>query len=113
MFCGFDRTGRYDESFWEQDIRDTFERIGILMKYHALPYITRFSRYTESPYRGIYVTIARWCNQPSLFWKKSFRRFVTDQGEKHSAYRYAADYEKRFPYIAEYYDMNPIGGDRT
>ena len=113
VFCGYDRTGRYDDSFWEQDIRDTFERIGVLIKYHALPYITRFSRYTESPYRGMYVTLARWCNQPSLFWKKSFRRFVTDQGEKHSAYRYAADYEKRFPYIAEYYDMNPIGGDRT
>ncbi len=113
IFCGFDRTGRYDNSFWEQDIRDTFERIGILMNYTATPYITRFSRYAESPYRGMYITIARWCNQPSLFWKKSFRRFVTDQGEKHSAYRYATEYEKWFPYIAEYYDMNPIGGDRT
>lgn len=40
----------------------------------------RFNRYEESPYRGMYITLARWCNQPSLFKKKSLREFVaTDQ----------------------------------
>lgn len=111
VFCGFDRSGKYDESFWAQDIRDTFERIGILMRYNALPYITRFHRYTESPYRGMYVTLARWCNQPAQFRKKSFRQFVTSEGENHSPYRYAASFEQAYPEIAKYYDMKPIGGD--
>ena len=74
VFCGFDRTDCWTD-FWYQDIVDVFTRIELLMRYRCLPYIMRFNRYIESPYRGIYVTLARWCNQPSIFKKKSFREF--------------------------------------
>ncbi len=52
VFCGFDRKDIWDEKFWEQDISDVFKRIELLMKYHCLPYIMRFNKYEESPYRG-------------------------------------------------------------
>ena len=68
------------ESQDENDIEDTFERIKILMKHGCLPYIMRYESYKDSPWRTLYVQIARWCNQPQFFKKKSFRQFCeTDQ----------------------------------
>jgi hypothetical protein len=57
------------------DIENTFERIHILMKYGCLPYIMRYISYKDSPYRGIYTQLARWCNQPSHFKRMSFEEF--------------------------------------
>ena len=80
VFCGFDRNNKWDNDFWKQDLYDLWRRIELLMRYQCIPYIMRFNRYEESPYRGMYITLARWCNQPSLFKKKSLREFVaTDQ----------------------------------
>ena len=74
VFCGFDRSNNW-KTFWYQDIVDTFKRIELLMEYHCIPYIMRFNRYEESPFRGMYVTLARWCNQPAIFKKMSFEEF--------------------------------------
>lgn len=78
--CGFDRAGRWDESFWKQDILDLMVRIRILLERKCLPYVMRYARYEESPYRGLYITIARWCNQPNLVKKLSLREFVELDG---------------------------------
>ena len=75
VLCGFDRNNRYDDAFWEQDIKDTFERIFILAKYNFKPYIMRFEKYKTSPLYGTYVNVACWCNQPSLFNNLSYRQF--------------------------------------
>lgn len=58
------------------DILRTFLRIKILMEHLCLPYIMRFEDYKISKYRGMYTQLARWCNQPSIFKKMSFREFV-------------------------------------
>lgn len=104
-FCGFDRNGQWDEKFWEQDIFDLFTRIEILMKNRCLPYVMRFARYIESPYRGMYITIARWCNQPSFFKKKSLREFAVLNGVDSACFKYMADFESRFPPVTPYLDM--------
>lgn len=105
VFCGFDRENKWDNNFWLQDVIETFERIRILMEYRCLPYIMRFNRYKESPYRGIYITLARWCNQPSFFAKKSLREFVNMKGNK-SSKKYLDEFEKSYPRILEkYYDI--------
>ena len=75
VLCGFDKNNIYDSIFWEQDIINTFKRIFILAKYNFIPYIMRYYKYKESPLYGTYVTMARWCNQPSLFKKFSFKEF--------------------------------------
>ena len=75
MLCGFDKHQKYDEEFWYQDIVNTFKRIELLMRYKCIPYIMRFNKYEESPYRGMYINLARWCNQPSFFKKKSFEEY--------------------------------------
>ncbi len=36
----------------------------------------RFQDYKISKYKGMYTQLARWCNQPSIFKKMSFREFV-------------------------------------
>lgn len=72
IFCGFDRNDVWDYDFWIRDLKEVFERIEILIKYNALPYIMRFNRYEDSPYRGTYINLARWCNQPHIFKSMSY-----------------------------------------
>lgn len=85
VLCGFDNDNKYNADFWRQDLINTFRRIQLLVRYRALPYIMRFNKYEESPYRGIYVTLARWCNQPGFFRNLSLNEFIdltVSKGEK-------------------------------
>ena len=97
----------------EKDIINTFERIKILMKYGCLPYIMRYESYKISPWRTLYVQLARWCNQPQFFKKKSFRQFCEANQVYHknkettcAAYQSMMDFESVFPDIAkQYFDL--------
>lgn len=105
IFCGFDRKDTYTHTFWKQDIIDTFERIKILMSYQCLPYIMRHENYEKSPYRGMYINLARWCNQPNFFKKKSFREFCEVNGDQSSTMKYMREFEKDCSEVAkEYFD---------
>lgn len=106
-FCGFNHSDpdHYDNEFWLNDIAILFKRIQILMKYHCLPYIMRYKDYELSPYRGMYIDMARWCNQPSFFKKKSFREFCEFNGLNSSCYKYMKQYEYDNPNIKSFYDM--------
>ena len=117
-FTGFDRQDKWNAAFWRQDIFDLLRRIEILMKHRCLPYIMRYRRYEESPYRGLYITLSRWCNQPAFYKKKSLREFAVLNGEKSAAYRYMSDFEKEFPEAAYFFDLKyeeakPNGQYRT
>lgn len=105
VFCGYNHNDpdNYNNEFWKQDIVDLFERVKILASHGCLPYIMRYKDYELSQYRGMYINIARWCNQPSFFKKKSFREFCIANGEKSSTMKYLKDFEDKFPEIAEEY----------
>lgn len=77
VLCGFDKDDKYDDEFWIRDLIGVFKRIELLGRYKALPYIMRFNKYEESPYRGIYITLARWINQPSYFKKETLYEYIT------------------------------------
>lgn len=104
-FCGFDRQDVWDEAFWADDIFSLLKRIEILMKYRCLPYVMRFNRYTDSPYRGVYVSIARWANQPNMYKKQSLREFAEKNGRQSGCYRYLEEFEQRYPEAAYFYDL--------
>lgn len=104
-FCGFERDGAWDEMFWAEDIFGLLKRIEILMKYKCLPYVMRFERYAESPFRGVYVSIARWANQPNLFKKQSLREFAEMNGRQSACFRYLEEFEWRFRDAAYFYDL--------
>ena len=111
-FCGFDRNDKWDADFWKQDLYDLFKRIELLMKYKCIPYIMRFYRYEESPYRGTYINVATWCNQPMLFKKLSYREFCeyfdSRVKTKHTSsyYKYMNKVEEEMPDLAyKYFDM--------
>lgn len=76
-FCAYnhDRPEVYDDGFWVKDIGDLFERIAILSSFNCLPYIMRYKDWKISPYKDVYIEVARWVNQPAYFRKKSFREF--------------------------------------
>lgn len=93
------------ESTDVKDIENAFRRVELLTKYHCLPYIMRFQSRNEIPWknsdmRGMYITLARWCNQPSFFKKKSFREFCNMNGNNASL-RYATEFEDKYPELAK------------
>lgn len=96
-------------AYESQDVNDiigVFKRIKILMAYKCLPYIMRYDDYKESEHRGMYINLARWCNQPNFFKKKSFREFCVANGENSSTYRYMVNFERKYPEVAkEYFDL--------
>ncbi len=108
VFCGFNHNnpGEYSEEFWRQDICDLFERIKILMQYKCVPYIMRYKDYEKSPYKGIYINIARWCNQPNFYKKKTFREFCQIHDKKSACMRYMNNFKEKYPQVAKkYFDM--------
>lgn len=101
VLVGFDRNEKYDLDFWQQDLWDMFKRIELLMKYQAIPYIMRFNRYVESPYKGLYITAAGWCNQPSLFKKKTITEFAQQRSK--ADVRYIELVQTEMPELANRY----------
>lgn len=99
-----------------EDIKSTFERIKILMKYACIPYIMRYEAYKSSPFKSIYIQLARWCNQPQFYKKMSFRQYCVANQEYElrthtnslgsSAYFSMIEFEKNYPEIAKrYFDL--------
>ncbi|MGM0409123.1 MAG: hypothetical protein ACQEQF_00055 [Bacillota bacterium] len=112
VLTAFDKNKKYDKEFWKNDIKNTFERIRILGENKSLPYIMRYKKYEDSLYRGMYVNLASWCNQPSFFTKMTFRDYsrkkggILKSGRKGAAWRYLEKFEADNPEIAkEYFDL--------
>jgi len=106
VLSGFDYNDRYDNEFWTQDIVSIFKRIEILNKFNCLPYIMRHKNYLNSPYKGMYINLARWCNQPSFFKKLSFREFCEKHKENSSTMRYMQGFEKdNYEVSKQFFDM--------
>ena len=103
------------ESTDAKDIENMFRRIELLMRYACLPYIMRYAGvssapWAESKYRELYTSVARWCNQPALFKKLTFREFCNkDQVGRMSvcsSMRAMTAFEKEYPEIArQYFDL--------
>ena len=105
VLCGF-------KGIEVMDIVETFQRIKMIASYGALPYIMRFSGWDTGSMRGMYINLARWCNQPAIFKKMTFREFSYSSPEHHAQYRYAKEFENKFPSVARmFYDIryNPDG----
>lgn len=106
------------ESTDEKDIENMWRRVELLMRYQCLPYIMRYRNKNETPwkeseYKGMYITMARWCNQPNFFKKKSFREYceanqalVKTKGHICSSMKALLYFEEKNPEIArKYFDL--------
>lgn len=110
VFCAYNHEDpdHYPEEFWASDIGNLFERIKILMSYRAKPYVMRYADYKQSPYFGMYNSLASWCNQPQFLNKMSFREYCERNYSlnRRSLMRYLTDFERQHPEIAtKYFDM--------
>lgn len=95
VFCGCDKHDKYDDEFWKQDIINLFERISILSRYGAKPYIMRFEKVYDSEFASFYAAVAAWCNQPSIFNTFTFRLFCQCRGMRRNGYNlYKRDVER-------------------
>lgn len=101
-----------------EDIRDAFLRIELLFHYRCLPYIMRYMSKDNAPwknskFRSLYISIARWCNQPNIVKKMTFREFchANQELKKKSAticvsMKALNDFEKEYPEIANaFFDL--------
>lgn len=92
------------DSVDESDVASMFWRIRECMRFNCLPYIMRFEKYKGARWKMLYTAVARWCNQPALFKKKSFLEFCAMPANK--TLRIHEEFAAAFPAIAaEYYDM--------
>ena len=85
ILSGYNPKNDQSAEFWKNNLVSVFERMNILAKYKALPYIMRHEDYERSPYKGIYITIGRWANQPGFYRNISLNQFIdkaTAAGEK-------------------------------
>ena len=110
VLVGFESTG-------DDDIINCFKRIQLLFKYKCLPYVMRYQNKNATPWkesenRLLYITIARWANQPSIVKKMSFRQFCeANQALKKTdrtcnAMQAMREFEVRNPHEAKkYFDM--------
>jgi len=109
----------------DTDIENCFKRIQLLFKYKCLPYVMRYQNKNEVPWkesgnRSLYVTIARWANQPSIVKKMSFRQFCEANQALHktkgtlcSSMKSMLEFQERNPEIAKkYYDMRFEDGEK-
>lgn len=100
------------------DIENMWKRVALLMKYRCVPYIMRYQNKNDSPwkrseFREMYITMARWCNQPSFFKKISFRQYchanqrrIKTPGRKCTAMRVLEKFELMYPEISKkYFDL--------
>lgn len=76
VLCGYDRAGRYDENFWRRDLQELILRLRLIKRYGCLPYVMRFAKYQESPYRSLYIDLAAFGNQPQFFTKMPLAEFL-------------------------------------
>lgn len=103
------------------DIENMWKRVALLMEYRCVPYIMRYQNKNDTPwkrseFREMYITMARWCNQPSFYKKISFRQYcqanqdrVIIEGKKCTAMRALEDFESKYPDIAKrYFDLKFI-----
>lgn len=113
------------ESTDEKDIENAFKRIELLLRYKCLPYVMRYQSKDDKPYmhskmKDMYIALARWCNQPNIIKKMSFRQFCTrcqTWSDEHrmqsskkskivSTFSAMINFEKEYPEIAKkYFDV--------
>lgn len=76
VLCGFDRRGKYDDEFWTRDLQSVWDRAEFCKRYGCLPFVMRHKNFLNAPNPRAYTWLARWCNQPALFRKKTFLEFI-------------------------------------
>lgn len=126
VFCGCDKNNVYDMAFWKNDISNLFERITILRKFGAVPYIMRFEKVYDSEFSTFYSSVAAWCNQLHMLktttfstfckmrgmclngyakYKRDFDGYLKDIGKKGACWKEMERIEALFPDIAaQYFD---------
>ena len=114
LFCGYDHNGRYSMDFWLADIENIFKRLEIIGKYQVSPYLMRYEKYHNSPFAGLYKTIATYCNFSGIFKLISFKQYCENERNKSknkdrpcSEWRYYADFVRQYPhYEARFFTEN-------
>ena len=102
-FCAFDYDNKYDINFWLNDIEYLFKRIEIMFQFKALPFVMRYYKWEESPFRHVYINVCQWANMPSgSIVIKSFNEWI-DSGEM--VYKETKMFRDKYPQFKKLFNM--------
>jgi len=73
VLTGYDFNGKYDNSFFKNDIISLMERIKLLFKYNAYPYIMEHENLSKNPNVKAINKLRILCNTPMLITNKTLR----------------------------------------
>jgi hypothetical protein len=73
VFAGFDRLGKYDDSFYLRDISEIIERVEILFKYGAYPYLMLHKNISNNPHNQKIQRLRKVLNSPLMINNKTIK----------------------------------------
>jgi hypothetical protein len=79
--CAYDDDNKYDLNFFINDIIILFNRIEIIFKYKANPYVMCFEKWKESPFPYLYTALRQWSLRPANCKKYSFNEYIEVSGK--------------------------------
>ena len=93
MYCitGFDRTGKYENGFFEQDYNDLIWRMNYLYKNRIRPYVMVHDDCRNSPFYNKIKTLKMFSNSPINCTNRTFEEFLIWKNKK-ELYKYELNY---------------------
>lgn len=73
VFAGFDRLGKYDNDFYLRDIAEIIERVEILFKYGAYPYLMLHKNIEMNPHNKYIQRLRKVLNTPLMINNKTIK----------------------------------------
>lgn len=73
VFAGFDRKGMYDDDFYLNDINEIIERVEILFKYGAYPYLMLHKNISNNPHNQKIQRLRKVLNSPLMLNNKTIK----------------------------------------
>lgn len=73
VFAGFDRLGKYDNDFYLRDIAEIIERVEILFKYGAYPYLMLHKNIEMNPHNKYIQRLRKVLNSPLMLNNKTIK----------------------------------------
>lgn len=100
VFVGLDESGKYDESFWINEIETMFKRIEICFRYKMMPFIMQYYKCKESPFKQFFMQLTQWTNQPRNCYKHSLNGYI-DIANKNIL----ANFRDKYKHLQKYFDL--------
>lgn len=100
VFIGFDKTEKYNELFWINEIETMFKRIEICFKYKMMPSVMHYYKCRQSKYRKFFIELIQWSNQPRNCGTHSLNSYIETAKKKG-----LKEFRDKHPSLRKYFNL--------